>query len=129
MMMEEDDEFLRSLTDLPNHLDQRMIPDFSISNEGLDILNRLRNNQPMPPICNNNEFSLGSLDVTFRFTDLSWKLLGRYISNNIHLKRVRLDGCETDQNMALLFSELTSSSSLERLQIGIFGFMPVVSSV
>ena len=118
MMMEEDDEFLQSLTDLPNHLDQRMIPDFSISNEGLDILNRLRNNQPMPPICNNNEFSLGSLDVTFRFTDLSWKLLGRYISNNIHLKRVRLDGCETDQNMALLFSELTSSSSLERLQIG-----------
>ena len=120
MMMEEDDEFLQSLTDLPDHLDPRMIRDFSISNEGLDILNRLRNNQPMPPICNNNEFSLGSLDVTFRFTDLSWKLLGRYISNNIHLKRVRLDGCETDQNMALLFSELTSSSSLEALQIGMF---------
>ena len=118
--MEEDDEFLQSLTDLPDHIDQRMIRDFSISNEGLDILNRLRNNQPMPPICNNNEFSLGSLDVTFRFTDLSWQLLGRYISNNIHLKRVRLDGCTTDHNMALIFSELTSSSSLEALQIGMF---------
>jgi len=119
--MEEDDEFLQSLTDLPDHLDQRMIPDFSISNEGLDILNRLRNNQLMPPICNNNEFSLAFLDVTFRFTDLSWELLGRYISNNTHLKTVRLDGCDlTDEIMTSLFGELTSSSSLERLQIGIY---------
>ena len=121
--MEEDDEFLQALMDLPDHLDERMIPDLSISNEGLDIIRRLRNNQPLRNRYN-NEFSLGSssLDViTFRFTDLSWKLLGRYISNNIHLKTVRLDGCDlTDEIMTSLFGELTSSSSLERLQIGIY---------
>jgi len=52
------------------------------------------------------------------FTNLSWKLIGRYIANNSHLKRLSLDECGlTDEKMALLFSELVSSSSLQRLDL------------
>ena len=53
-----------------------------------------------------------------RFTDLAWKLLGRYIANNSHLKRLFLDECAlTDQKLASLFSGLTRSVSLETMDL------------
>jgi len=54
-----------------------------------------------------------------QFTDVSWRLLGQYIANNTHLEILDLDECSlTDERMALLFSELVESTSLERLYIG-----------
>ena len=44
--------------------------------------------------------------------------LGRYISNNTHLKRIGLDSCNlTDEKMALLFGELRTSTSLGDLDL------------
>ena len=69
---------------------------------------------------NNNvidELSLYSEDAD-RFTDLAWRLLGRYIANNTHMKEVFLNSCNlTDEEMSLLFKELVKSVSLERLDI------------
>ena len=46
-----------------------------------------------------------------QFTDLSWRLLGQYIANNIHLKEIHLDNCNlTNEKMALLFIGLVKSS-------------------
>ena len=62
-------------------------------------------------------FSLGSDDMEC-FTDQAWRLLGRYIANNTHLKKIDFDECHlTDRKMALLFKELVKSVSLERLDI------------
>ena len=62
-----------------------------------------------------NEFVLDPDDAV-EFTDLAWELLGRYIAKNAHLEEVFLNGCYlTDRTMALLFKELVSSVSLERI--------------
>ena len=62
-----------------------------------------------------NELALRSSDAG-KFTDLSWRLLGRYITNNSHLEKVDLYRCGiTDEKIALLFSELTSSTSITQL--------------
>ena len=54
-------------------------------------------------------FRLGISD-TRRFTDLAWRLLGQYISNDTELNELDLDGCRlTDEKMASLFSELVRS--------------------
>ena len=50
------------------------------------------------------------------FTDLSWRLSGRYIANNNHLKNLVLGNCSvTDERMALLFSGLVESISVTKL--------------
>ena len=55
---------------------------------------------------------------TEKFTDQAWRLLGRYIANNTHLGKVELHFCHLrDRDMVSLFSELSSSKSLERLDI------------
>ena len=52
------------------------------------------------------------------FTDLSWRLFGRYIANNTQLEDLDFSNCGiTDEKMALLFSELTGSVSLDRLDL------------
>ena len=52
------------------------------------------------------------------FTNLAWRLLGRYIANNIYLKKLDFDDCSlTDEKMGVLLGELTSSVSLERLDL------------
>ena len=69
-----------------------------------------------------------------RFTDLAWKLLGRYIRNNTHLKSISLlhSNHLTDDKMALLFGEQLSSSSCSSLalrysdSIGIDGIRSMV---
>jgi len=64
-----------------------------------------------------NHFHLFEQDAN-RFADLAWRLLGRYIANNIHLKQIELDECGiTDHNMTLLFRELTGSTSLEKIDM------------
>ena len=61
------------------------------------------------------DFSLHNED---RFMDLSWRLLGRYISNNSHLEKVVLINCGiTDEKMASFFYELTYSTSLKELYL------------
>jgi len=53
-----------------------------------------------------------------RFGNLAWKLLGRYIKNNTHLKDIGFDNCNlTDEKTVLLFRELVRSVSLERLDM------------
>ena len=62
-------------------------------------------------------FSLHYSDAA-RFTDLAWKLLGRYIGNNTHLDTVKFDDCGlTNVKMTLLFGELVSSSSCRTLSL------------
>jgi len=103
--MGEDDEFQQALI--------RQV-DGGISNEGLEIIRRLKNNQPT----NNNEFELEESE-TAPFTNRAWRLLGRYIASNTHLEYIDLSYCNlTDQKMTLLFNELVKSSSLQRLHIG-----------
>jgi len=51
------------------------------------------------------------------FTDLSWRLLGRYIANSTYLEKLAIGDCSvTDENMALLFGGLlVESTSLTNL--------------
>jgi len=96
-----------------------------------------------------NDSSTTSLDLRHEFlrpdwrlildsvltTGLAWQLLGRYIANNTHLKSVHLCRLHptslNDERMVVLFGELTSSSSIERIdlsdnQIGIDGLRCMV---
>jgi len=58
-------------------------------------------------------------DDTDCFTNHAWLLLGRYIAKNTFLERLELSNCNlNDEKMASLFRELTSSSSLQRLDLG-----------
>ena len=50
-----------------------------------------------------------------RFGNLAWKLLGRYIANNSHLKDIWFDNC--NEKMGVFFRELVRSVSLERLDL------------
>ena len=62
-------------------------------------------------------FALDTDDAE-RFTNQAWRLVGKYIANNKHLKKIVFDECHlTDRKMALLFKELVKSVSLERLDI------------
>ena len=75
----------------------------------------------------NNDANEEMFRMSFRdarqFTDLSWRLLGRYIANSIHLKMVDLSKCGlTDEKMASLFYELKYSNSLTRLDLVINSF-------
>jgi len=64
-----------------------------------------------------NNFKLLS-DNAVHFTDLSWRLFGRYIASNTNLSRVDLIECGiTDEKMASLFYELTYSASLKHLDL------------
>jgi len=72
---------------------------------------------------NNNDEKLQHLglgsEYTLQFNNHAWKLLGKYIANNTHIKSIKL--CRfhlTDEQMVLLFSGLRSSSSLQRLDLG-----------
>ena len=77
-----------------------------------DEINDIKNNDP-----GSNEFILDRSDVD-HFTDLSWRLLGRYIANNTHLEELDLNYCDlTNERATLLFGELSSSSSLSELDI------------
>jgi len=52
------------------------------------------------------------------FTDLEWRLLGRYIASNTHLKRLNLNNCTlNNEQMASLFGELLQSNSIEILNL------------
>ena len=63
------------------------------------------------------DFKLYSPDADC-FTDLSWRLLGRYIAKNNHLNKIELDCCGiTDEKMAFLFRELTCSTSLSSFSL------------
>ena len=80
-----------------------------ISNRRRDYINDVRQLQRV------KEFSLQRFDAR-HFTDMAWRLLGRYIAKNNHLNKIDLGSCGiTDQNMSSLFYELTCSSSLTKL--------------
>ena len=67
--------------------------------------------------CSNDSYD-GYVNIGERLTNRAWQLLGRYISNNTHLKRIGLDSCNlTDEKMALLFGELRISASLGALNL------------
>ena len=81
----------------------------------------------------NNDVDTEKLGITESITDLAWRLLGRYIANNTHIKSIDLTGCGlTDEKMALLFSELSSSTSVKEFDVhnnrfGIDGFRCMAS--
>jgi len=70
---------------------------------------------------------------TAHFTNLAWKLLGQYSINNTHLTSIFFLRSPnfTDENMALLFGELLSSSSISSLtlRMGEFGIDGIRSMV
>jgi len=83
-----------------------------IDEEVREDITRIKNNDP------------DTIDLTIRrydareVTDMAWRLLGRYIANNIHLLEISLDECNlTDEQIISLFSGLTSSTSLRYLDI------------
>jgi len=74
---------------------------------------QLKTNQPL----DENQFILDTFDAE-TFSDQAWKLFGRYISNNEHLEKLDLDSCRlADNEMAFLFSELVTSSSLKQISM------------
>ena len=83
-------------------------------------INAIRNNDPRWVSLT---FTYGNRDAP-RFSNLAWQLLGRYIANNRYLDRVELGYYLniSDEIMALFFRGLTSSSSLQSLDVdGRFG--------
>jgi len=59
---------------------------------------------------------VGLRQDTSRLTSLAWRLFGRYIANNTHLKTIDLHNCNiNNQKMTLFFSELVRSNSLKLL--------------
>ena len=90
-----------------------------------EYINRIRNNTDKVEV-----FQLDTSDAQ-KFSNQAWELLGRYIANNTHL--IKIDLCHrnlTDQKMALLFSGLRRSDSLQRLDLGRNGFgLDVVRSM
>jgi len=83
-----------------------------IDEEVRGYVNKIRNNNH-----DVNKLVLRS-DHTNEFTDLARRLLGRYIANNTHLEKLDLDESGlTDEQIIPLFSELTSSKSLDRLDL------------
>jgi len=68
----------------------------------------------------NNDVDTKKLGITQcqYINDLAWRLLGQYIANNTHLKSIDLSRCGlTDEKMALLFSELSSSASIKEVDV------------
>jgi len=107
-MMKEDEHFNRAFG---GHT--------GISNECREVIALIKDNSHQfdEVDVGDNELIIQRYD-SYRFTDEAWKLLGRYIANNTHLKRIDLDDCGlTDEQMALLFRYLISSVSLERLDL------------
>jgi len=83
-----------------------------ISEDCREDINRIKNNDP-----DVNNLVIRSSDGR-EVADQAWRLLGRYITNNTHLKDLSLDECElTDEQIISLFSGLTSSTSLRYLDL------------
>ena len=60
----------------------------------------------------------GLFDYIDNMTDEAWEELGRDISNNTHLTKVKLSrGALNDQKISFFFRELTRSSSIEQLSL------------
>jgi len=88
-----------------------------ISEDCRDTINLIRNDDIDLNILHDNKFELDRGDAD-NFTDQAWALLGRYIANNTHLYMLDLDTVSlTDDEMGKLFRELTSSRSLDRLDL------------
>lgn len=91
----------------------------------LDTVINIKNNHP-------STTDLFVNSINDHFTSLGWRLLGRYIANNIHLDEVKLINFSiTDGVIVSLFSELVRSSSLKEmsLQSNQFGIEGVRSMV
>jgi len=72
---------------------------------------------------NVDKLLLNRLIGSVELSDLAWKLLGRYIANNTHLKTISLRLCNiSNEQMALLFSELVESRSLHHVDLGMNEF-------
>ena len=82
-----------------------------ISNHAREEINNIKRNK----YC--SDFELSSRDAT-NFTDLAWKLLGRYIANNTVLKRVCLEDYDiSDEHISSLFRNMASNSHLEYIDL------------
>jgi len=82
-----------------NHVD--------ISDECMDQIVKLKNNDECL-----DTLSLYHDEVEY-FSDLAWKLIGRYISNNDYIRRMELDDVFlNDTKIALIFQELSNGHSL-----------------
>ena len=77
----------------------------NISQQCRNKVNAIRNNDAA------TVFILVYMDAD-NLSELAWELLGQYFSNNTHVREV------TDAKMALLFSRLRQSASLEIINLG-----------
>jgi len=85
----------------------------AISADTREYINEIKNNYPLT-----TSFNLGFDDIDGFITDLAWRLLGRYIANNTYLTKLDLEECSlSDEKIISLFSGLTSSKSLDRLDL------------
>ena len=74
-------------------------------------INRIRTNDP-----ETDKLFVEWRDAT-KFSDLAWRLLGRYIAKNTHLKNITITNSLCDSKASMLFSELGGSSSLKTLNL------------
>jgi len=74
-------------------------------------INRIRTNDP-----ETDKLFVDWRDAT-KFSDLAWRLIGRYIANNTHLKNITITKSLCDSKASMLFSELGGSSSLKTLNL------------
>ena len=72
-------------------------------------IKRIRSNDP-----ETDKLFVEWRDAT-KFSDLAWRLIGRYIANNTHLKYLDIRNALCDSKASMLFSELVGSSSLKSL--------------
>jgi len=108
---EDDEQFNQAFGEHTGIFDHCRYKIACIKNNKATYINRFNNSEPL------DKFKL-FFDNADCFTNLSWRLLGRYIANNTHLARVDLIQCGiTDEKMASLFYELTYSSTLKHLDL------------
>ena len=81
-----------------------------------DDIRDIKNNNPLV-----KSFFIFERNDINGFSDISWRLLGRYIANNTHLQELHFSGIGfSDETIVQLFQELTKSNSITNLNIGIF---------
>jgi len=91
-----------------------------ISERCREQIDQIKDNTKGLTCCN-----LAFRDVV-QFTDPAWELLGRYIANNSNLSELVLNHCGlTDQQISSLFRTLTSSVSLEILDLDFYNLFGI----
>ncbi|KAL9187159.1 hypothetical protein ACHAXT_010879 [Thalassiosira profunda] len=88
---------------------EKHVAKFGFPNSLTKVINRIKNNDPTIKKVSKYDHLVG-IDG---FSDLAWKLFGRYVGANTNITVINLSHLGlTDEKMSFLFKELTKSSSL-----------------